>query len=120
MNSTVNDGSSTTQSHTFHSPVPSVRRPTYRPLHSYTVPVSTALSCEPSYPYLNNTDDSNEATFMTHVTTHPASLNCILNEQRKEEYEPGVGPELKTFRRRLPSAGTRLRFNDNLTWYTER
>ena len=32
---------------------------------------------------------------MTYVATHPASLNCVLNVQRKEEYEPGVGPEFR-------------------------
>jgi len=48
MNLTVKDGSSTAKSHIFLSTVPSVRRPTYHPLHIYTVPVSTALSCGPS------------------------------------------------------------------------
>ena len=33
---------------------------------------------------------------MTYVTTHPASLNCILNVQRKEEYELGVGSEFRS------------------------
>jgi len=94
MNLTLNDGSITAQFHTFLSAFPSVRRPTYRPLHIYTVPVATALPCGPTQPYLNYTDDSNEATFMAHVTTRPASLTCILNVKRNTNQALGQSSDI--------------------------